>query len=279
MGLTIELQRYDVIITANQTAGNYWFRTEVAKECRNANLNHGRAIWSYTNAEVGIPNSTALVEPTDCLEPGPLTPFWNASVPEGQFQGHLDHTEVYLSQSVVVPGGDNIVVWALGTNIDVDYSHPTLSYVSNGNMSFPEHFNVLPTSDEGGWNHLLIQQSPTMPPIPHPIHLHGHDFYVLGHGNTTYKNSTELNFETPTRRDTSTLYGGGWLALAFRSNNPGVWLMHCTLCCGVPPPHDSSWLMKPRSHRVARRRGFWNAIPRITLSNRSARHVQVSIRM
>ena len=29
------------------------------------------------------------------------------------------------------------------------------------------------------------------------------------------------------KRDTALLPAGGHLALAFRSNNPGVWLMHC----------------------------------------------------
>lgn len=220
-------QRYDVIVTANRSSGSYWFRTEVAKQCRNNNLHFGRAVWSYSNTLPSIPNSTAFTEPTDCLEPGPLTPLWNSSVPRGSFQQQLGHTEVLLSQAVVVPGGDNIVVWALDTNINVDYGHPTLSYVMDGNISFPDQLNVISTNIAGGWNYWLIQQNPSLPPIPHPLHLHGHSFFVLGQGNSTYKNQTQLNFQTPTRRDTSTIYGGGWIAIAFQSNNPGAWLMHC----------------------------------------------------
>lgn len=56
----------------------------------------------------------------------------------------------------------------------------------------------------------------------------GHDFYVLGQGTSQYDSSSaNLNFDTPPRRDTATLYGGGWLALAFKSDNPGAWMMHC----------------------------------------------------
>lgn len=126
-----------------------------------------------------------------------------------------------LTRAVVTPGGDNIVVWALHGNIDVDWEKPTMTYVREGNTSYPRELNVLPAVEEGGWNYWLIQQADGIPPIPHPIHLHGHDFFVLGQGNSTYNSSAVLNFENPTRRDTATIYGNGWLAVAFRSNNPG----------------------------------------------------------
>jgi hypothetical protein len=63
------------------------------------------------------------------------------------------------------------------------------------------------------------------------IHLHGHDFFVLGHqASSNFDASTmmdQLNFENPPRRDTATLPAAGWLVLAFEANNPGAWLMHC----------------------------------------------------
>ena len=89
---------------------------------------------------------------------------------------------------------------------------------------------MIPTFSSGAWNYWIIQQLPTAPPIPHPIHLHGHDFFVLGQGGGQFSSSdtfSKLNFATPPRRDTASVPGGGWLVLAFPSNNPGVWLMHC----------------------------------------------------
>jgi len=67
-------------------------------------------------------------------------------------------------------------------------------------------------------------------PIPHPIHLHGHDFYVLGSGSGIFNISTSpstLTYNNPPRRDVALLPAGGWLALAFQTDNPGAWLMHC----------------------------------------------------
>jgi FtsP/CotA-like multicopper oxidase with cupredoxin domain len=63
--------------------------------------------------------------------------------------------------------------------------------------------------------------------IPHPIHLHGHDFYVLGAGSGNFSNVTELQFTNPPRRDVAMLPGGGWLVIGFITDNPGAWLMHC----------------------------------------------------
>jgi len=73
-------------------------------------------------------------------------------------------------------------------------------------------------------------------PIPHPIHLHGHDFYVLGSAtgtpstHVTFDIATDpqnLQYTNPTRRDTVTLPANGWVVIAFPTDNPGAWLMHC----------------------------------------------------
>jgi hypothetical protein len=40
-------------------------------------------------------------------------------------------------------------------------------------------------------------------------------------------NISRLKTSNPIRRDTATLPAGGYLVLAFKSNNPGAWLMHC----------------------------------------------------
>ncbi len=65
--------------------------------------------------------------------------------------------------------------------------------------------------------------------IPHPMHLHGHDFFVLGSGIGDFAatNGTTLNYDNPPRRDTAMLPAGGWLVVAFVVDNPGAWLFHC----------------------------------------------------
>ncbi len=54
---------------------------------------------------------------------------------------------------------------------------------------------------------------------PHPIHLHGHDFLVLGSSDSgTFNLATDqskLNFVNPVRRDVAML-PAGWLVIAFQ---------------------------------------------------------------
>lgn len=64
--------------------------------------------------------------------------------------------------------------------------------------------------------------------LTHPIHLHGHDFYVVGQDFGNYSGDvSSLNTSNPPRRDVASLPGDGYLALAFKLDNPGTWLAHC----------------------------------------------------
>lgn len=61
------------------------------------------------------------------------------------------------------------------------------------------------------------------------MHLHGHDFWMLGKGVGKFSDVgvDALNFDNPVRRDTSILPPAGWLVVAFTTDNPGAWLFHC----------------------------------------------------
>lgn len=229
-------QRYDVVINANQTAGNYWFRANAATDCLSGNDFYGRAIWTYSGVTAGTPTSNAYAEPSSCLDPTQAAPYWVQPVPSGSFASSIGALDVNLTQAQVVPNGDAIVVWALNTSsINVAWEKPTLQYIMDGNTSYPTSLNVIPTVNEGAWNYVVIQQLNTDPPVPHPFHLHGHDFFMLGEGTGTFSASTaSLNWATPPRRDTAILTGGGYLAIAFNSNNPGAWLMHCHIVSTLP---------------------------------------------
>ena len=222
-------QRYDVVINANQTAGNYWFRANVASDCLSGNKGAGLAIWTYSGVTSGTPTSTSYTFPAVCAEPSGIAPYWVQPVPSSSFNSALQQMDVNITGAQVTPGGDFVAVWALNTSsINVAWDKPTLDYLMSGNTSYPTALNVIPTTSEGSWNYWLIQTVQGLPPIPHPIHLHGHDYFVIGQGSGVFDASTAaLNFATPPRRDTATLPGGGWLAMAFNSNNPGAWLMHC----------------------------------------------------
>lgn len=60
------------------------------------------------------------------------------------------------------------------------------------------------------------------------IHLHGHDFAILQQSNQSYSaDRLNLTLANPPRRDVVLLPANGFVVIAFKSDNPGIWLMHC----------------------------------------------------
>ncbi|XP_028773789.1 laccase-4-like isoform X2 [Neltuma alba] len=77
---------------------------------------------------------------------------------------------------------------------------------------------------------LVLQDTGIIAPESHPIHLHGFNFFVVGRGIGNYdpKNDPKnFNLVDPVERNTIGLPSGGWTAIRFRADNPGVWFMHC----------------------------------------------------
>ncbi|KAK3439620.1 hypothetical protein EUGRSUZ_C04047 [Eucalyptus grandis] len=63
----------------------------------------------------------------------------------------------------------------------------------------------------------------------HPMHMHGHSFYVVGVGFGNFDNETDpqmYNLVDPPKVNTFGVPKRGWAAIRFRANNPGVWYWH-----------------------------------------------------
>ena len=231
-------ERYDVIIEANQPIGDYWFHVVPQSGC-SSNLNtNALAIFSYTGANNTLPsNSTRSNAPAgaDCNDPNSqLIPYVKLDVP----------SNYTIPQSSILDVGFAIVQnqaqqtlfqWNLNfTAMAVQWDKPTLQYVLTGNDSYPPAANLITLPTANAWSYWVIQAVATIaPPIPHPIHLHGHDFYVLGAGQGIFNNSQTLNYKNPPRRDVAMLPASGYLVLAFITDNPGAWLMHCHIAWHV----------------------------------------------
>ncbi|KAF2288557.1 hypothetical protein GH714_008528 [Hevea brasiliensis] len=79
---------------------------------------------------------------------------------------------------------------------------------------------------------LVMQDTGTIAPENHPVHLHGFNFFVVGRGLGNYnpkKDPQNFNLVDPPERNTVGVPTGGWTAIRFRADNPGVWFMHCHL--------------------------------------------------
>lgn len=142
-------QRHDVIITANQTSGNFWFRAEVATDCSSANNYYGRSVFTYADATYAVPTTSAATAPTVCKDESPLVPWVQNSVPSSDFANQVQDLEVDINVEQVTTNGQNVVVWGVNlTAINIAWDMPTLEYVKQGNASYPKAYNLieLPTS-------------------------------------------------------------------------------------------------------------------------------------
>lgn len=109
---------------------------------------------------------------------------------------------------------------------------------------------------------MVLQDTNFLNPENHPIHVHGHNFFIVGTGFGNYnadKDPKYYNLVDPPERNTVAVPIGGWAAIRINADNPGVWFIHCHLeehtswglamgfivqsgpkpsQCLLPPPHD-----------------------------------------
>ncbi|KAG5550432.1 hypothetical protein RHGRI_015404 [Rhododendron griersonianum] len=79
---------------------------------------------------------------------------------------------------------------------------------------------------------VVLQDTGIIAPENHPVHLHGFNFFAVGKGLGNYnaKNDPKkFNLVDPVERNTIGVPSGGWIAIRFRGDNPGVWFLHCHL--------------------------------------------------
>ncbi|SPN99703.1 related to Laccase-1 [Cephalotrichum gorgonifer] len=235
-------QRYDVTIDASQTPGNYWFNVTFSgsQACGNSWISDTHppaAIFQYDTVQPGTPTSQGTAPPdSKCEDFISYTPVVEKNVPRGGFSATEDNT---LDVELVNKPWENFperVYWNVhGSTMNITWEDPTLEYIAAGDLDFPERYNLHTFS--GDWAYWIIENTSG---IPHPMHLHGHDFYVLGRSPTVdspfvapfvpFNPATDiskLRFDRATRRDTTMMPAKGWVVLAFRADNPGAWLFHC----------------------------------------------------
>ncbi|KAK7259001.1 hypothetical protein RIF29_24595 [Crotalaria pallida] len=99
---------------------------------------------------------------------------------------------------------------------------PNNTMVMNGTKVVVLPFN---TSVE-----VILQGTSILGVESHPLHLHGYNFFVVGQGFGNFdpkKDPDKYNLVDPVERNTVGVPSGGWVAIRFFADNPGVWFMHC----------------------------------------------------
>ncbi|KAK7710263.1 hypothetical protein SLS64_005847 [Diaporthe eres] len=233
-------QRYDIIIyTEGMTdiATDFWMRAIPQTACSdNDNADNIKGIISY-GTTVSTPSTTAYdyTDSCDDEDASTLVPYLSKTVSGSTW-------DVGEAASVST-NDDGYFRWYLNsTTMEVKWANPTLAQIYNGTTSFDDSSAVVTLDGEDEWAYVIIE---TTLAVPHPIHLHGFDFFVLAQGSGTYTSgTTTLNLDNPPRRDTAMLPSSGYLVLAFETDNPGAWLMHCHIGWHTSEGFAMQWVVR-----------------------------------
>ncbi|CAK7225233.1 hypothetical protein SCUCBS95973_005793 [Sporothrix curviconia] len=278
-------QRYDVVLDASQAVANYWINATYSKThaCGNSVNPFPAAILHYEGAPVYSPGSSSggngrghsAALPTDqgtpppdslCVDNTNFVPVVPRTAPLAQFEPDAQDTLPVALKTV-----GSRVFWTVNASaIDVAWDQPVLqmlddaySHGSSSNLpAFNASENVIVLDEQAEWSFWLIQNES---PVPHPMHLHGHDFLILGQsppradplsptaGPVEFNmiDKSQLRATNPVRRDATMLPSFGWLLVAFEATNPGAWLFHCHIAWHVSEGLSAQFLEKSSKIRQA----------------------------
>ncbi|POS87462.1 hypothetical protein EPUL_001046 [Erysiphe pulchra] len=223
-----EGQRYDVIVHASkETTGSFWMRAIPQLSCSNhADPDTIRGIIEYVGSD-GKSTCNDNCEPTTTAHPTidscddedmkNLVP--RLSIPASP------NVSLFNKQNATLQRFPNRVLWAMNNNSFVSrWEYPTLQQIAERNNTYGNVQNVVRLPARNEWAYFLITTNFN---TSHPIHFHGHDFWVLAAGHGPYNESIQLQLENGPRRDVAMLPALGYLVIALVVDNPGIWLAHC----------------------------------------------------
>ncbi|MCJ1311797.1 hypothetical protein MMC25_005470 [Agyrium rufum] len=244
-------QRTDIIVKATANShGAYWMRSTFATPpCGLIDQPLALAAIYYPNANTSnAPNTHAkrYTTETPCGNT-PLAstvPLFSMTPPE------TPATTQRIQIDLGTNSSGNSLFFMNGVSFRGNYDHPVLPLAYLGNTTYPDdpEWNVYNFGSNSSMRFVIINNTT----LTHPIHLHGHEYWVLAEGIGTW-DGTITNPSNPQRRDVQLLQGDptlpGYLVLQINADNPGVWPLHCHIAWHVSTGLYISVLEQPEMIR------------------------------
>jgi iron transport multicopper oxidase len=238
-------QRYSVLVTADQSNGNFWIRahsmfmnpwTSMPKAQFPTGFNpNALATITYSNTLPNIPTSqpwSTIIRLNDIK----LIPYNSQTI------NYLPDISFLVQFSIYNTPQDPVVKAYLSINNSTYKSYqipniPTLFEIARGTPLSNLSANLNAVSVPA--NKLIEITIINADPGEHPFHLHGHAPFIVSKGNiNTPYDKIPVKVVNPLRRDTFTVpacnidasnscIDVGYTTIRFISDNPGVWLLHC----------------------------------------------------
>lgn len=148
----------------------------------------------------------------------------------------------------------------------LNWTELTLRNLQRKDTTLPGTNAIIPLPRTDTWVLLIIE---TALNVPHPVHLHGHDFLVVAQGSGPYRPPQQTLTHaagTIPKRDTALLPGSGHLVLAFKTDNPGAWLLHCHIGWHIEQGFAIQFVEQEAEIRTLLH-GEWSAASRVMEEN------------
>ncbi|KAL9601650.1 MAG: hypothetical protein Q9219_002370 [cf. Caloplaca sp. 3 TL-2023] len=222
-------QRTDVIVKGTMSStSSVFMRSNITSKCSTANQPNAIAAIYYEKADkTKTPKSSATVFDDskcgndDLTKMRPLFPF-----PALQNAATTQNIDISFG-----PNGSNINLWYMDkVSFRANYDHPVLLLAAAGNTSYPydPQWNVYNFGSNASVR-VIIHNNFF---VAHPMHLHGHNFFVLAEGTGTWDGKI-TNYPNTQRRDVQIVQPQGYLVVQYDTDNPGVWPFHCHIAWHV----------------------------------------------
>lgn len=202
-------------------------RSTISSTCSLSSQPKGLAIIYYEHANTTAQPSSSewTVNDSECQNDALATtrPFYSLS-PE------TATTTIDIALSFEINSTGHFLWTMDGSSFRTDYNDPILPLAIAGNDSYPysPDWNVY----NMGSNKSFVIVINNANPIAHPMHIHGHNMFILSTGTGTW-DGTVINSTNPMRRDVQLLPPSGYIAIQVTADNPGVWPFHCHIAWHV----------------------------------------------
>ncbi|KAK3363256.1 Cupredoxin [Lasiosphaeria hispida] len=232
-------QRADVLVTAN--AGNsksaFWMRSTLTV-CTPAKQPYAVAAVYYDEADT---DKTPTSTPWDVPDPGTCATD-DLSLTEPLYPIELPApTHTHTMDIELFKNASDVTLWKFGgVSMRANYNEPVLLLANDGNFTYPDVWNVVNFQSNTSIRVVVNNRTPG----GHPMHLHGHEVYVVHEGPGAWDGSI-VRPENPMRRDVQQVRPGGHVVLQFDAN-PGVWGFHCHIAWHASGGFFSSFVVQPK---------------------------------
>ncbi|KAF2178466.1 multicopper oxidase [Zopfia rhizophila CBS 207.26] len=230
-------QRYSVMIKLDKAPGDYLLRLASYPYGDMQQVIEGQVIVSYNaTASSGI-SSVNILDDRDAsvwMLTNGSAKLNSSTLSErslSPFEGNMPPTTPATVTRHFTINQTDVVTWVVD---GYPYSEPKTPIIY-GNVSDAWDANTTLKMPLNSTIDLILRiANDSMDTMGHPMHLHGHKFWVLGTGTGSFPYeslvdapSSLINLENPPYRDTVDLPPSGWAALRYVTDNPGAWLFHC----------------------------------------------------